>query len=153
MHYLEIEGKHSLQGSVRISGAKNAALPLLAATLLSKTTVTLSNIPEVADVQTLIKLLENLGGTCSLQDHVATINTAHITSTCANYDIVRKMRASILTLGPLLARFGQCEVSLPGGCAIGQRPIDLHLKALEQMGAVIEIKQGYVVATAPNGLK
>lgn len=153
MHYLEIEGKYPLEGSVRISGAKNAALPLLTATLLSKTTVTLSNIPEVADVKTLIKLLENLGGTCTLDNHVATINTANITSTCANYDIVRKMRASILTLGPLLARFGQCEVSLPGGCAIGQRPIDLHLKALEQMGAEIEIKQGYVVATAPNGLQ
>ena len=153
MHYLEIEGKHPLHGSVRISGAKNAALPLLTATLLSKTTVTLSNVPEVADVKTLIKLLENLGGTCSLENHVATINMANITSTCANYDIVRKMRASILTLGPLLARFGHCEVSLPGGCAIGQRPIDLHLKALEQMGAVIEIKQGYVIARAPEGLK
>jgi UDP-N-acetylglucosamine 1-carboxyvinyltransferase len=100
-----------------------------------------------------MKLLYNLGASCTFENNQAIIDASTVNSTCANYDIVRKMRASILTLGPLLARFGQCEVSLPGGCAIGQRPIDLHLKALEQMGATIEIKQGYVVATALEGLK
>lgn len=153
MHYLEIEGRYPLKGEVEISGAKNAALPLLAATLLSKNTVTITNLPNVADIKTFIKLLSNLGATCKESAHGVVIDSSTINSTCANYDIVRKMRASILTLGPLLARYKKCEVSLPGGCAIGQRPIDLHLKALEQMGATIEIKQGYVVATAPNGLQ
>ena len=153
LHYLSIEGKQKLKGSVSISGAKNAALPLLAATLLSKNKITLSNMPEVVDVKTLLKLLENLGAKTNLENHIVKIDTTSVKSACANYDIVRKMRASILTLGPLLVRFGHCEVSMPGGCAIGQRPIDLHLKALEQMGATIELKQGYVVAKAPNGLK
>ncbi|MBN2964591.1 UDP-N-acetylglucosamine 1-carboxyvinyltransferase [Sulfurospirillum sp. T05] len=153
MYYLQIEGRYPLHGEVAISGAKNAALPLLASTLLCATPVRLNNVPKVADVQTFMKLLEHLGASCTFENNQATIDASTVNSTCANYDIVRKMRASILTLGPLLARFGQCEVSLPGGCAIGQRPIDLHLKALEQMGAVIEIKQGYVVATALEGLK
>lgn len=153
MYYLQIEGRYPLHGEVSISGAKNAALPLLASTLIASGPVHLRNVPQVADVQTFIKLLENLGAACSFSNNHACIDASTVTSTCANYDIVRKMRASILTLGPLLARFGRCEVSLPGGCAIGQRPIDLHLKALEQMGAVIEIRQGYVVATAPGGLK
>ncbi len=153
LHYLSIKGKQKLKGSVSISGAKNAALPLLAATLLSKNKITLSNIPEVVDVKTLLKLLENLGAKTNLEKNIVNIDTTAVKSACANYDIVRKMRASILTLGPLLARFGHCEVSMPGGCAIGQRPIDLHLKALEQMGATIELKQGYVVAKAPDGLK
>lgn len=154
MHYLAIKGKQKLSGSVAISGAKNAALPLLALTLLSKQKLTISNIPHVADVKTLLQLLSNLGATYSFLDkNTVTVDATTVHSACANYDIVRKMRASILTLGPLLARFGSCEVSLPGGCAIGQRPIDLHLKALEQMGAEIEIKQGYVVATAPKGLQ
>ncbi|MDR0761672.1 MAG: UDP-N-acetylglucosamine 1-carboxyvinyltransferase, partial [Campylobacteraceae bacterium] len=109
--------------------------------------------PNVADVRTLLQLLENLGAAQSFAKNSATVDTSSVNSTCANYDIVRKMRASILTLGPLLARFGHCEVSLPGGCAIGQRPIDLHLKALEMMGADIDIRQGYVVASAPKGLK
>jgi UDP-N-acetylglucosamine 1-carboxyvinyltransferase len=153
MHYLHIEGRYPLSGDVSISGAKNAALPLLALTLLCNRQVTLTNMPNVADVSTFITLLEHLGATCSFENNTATIDASGVESTCANYDIVRKMRASILTLGPLLARFGRCEVSLPGGCAIGQRPIDLHLKALEQMGATIEIRQGYVVATAEKGLK
>jgi UDP-N-acetylglucosamine 1-carboxyvinyltransferase len=101
----------------------------------------------------MLKLLENLGATSSFENNQAKINASTITNTTAIYDIVRKMRASILTLGPLLARFGECKVSLPGGCAIGQRPIDLHLKALEMMGAKIEIKEGYVHASAPQGLK
>jgi UDP-N-acetylglucosamine 1-carboxyvinyltransferase len=153
MDLLEIEGGVKLSGEVFISGAKNAALPLLAATLLSRKSVTLTNIPNVADIRTFLQLLGNLGAHQSLEQNTATVDTSSVNSTCANYDIVRKMRASILALGPLLARFGHCEVSLPGGCAIGQRPIDLHLKALEQMGALIDIKQGYVVATAPDGLK
>ena len=154
MHYLEIEGNAKLGGEVAISGAKNAALPLIAAALIIKNDVTLKNMPNVADIKTLATLLVNLGVKCEFtDDHTLKINSNYVSSTKANYDIVRKMRASILVLGPLLARFGHCEVSLPGGCAIGQRPIDLHLSALEKMGANIEIKQGYVVATAPDGLK
>ena len=153
MHYLAIKGKQKLSGSVMISGAKNAALPLLTLTLLSKNPVVIDNIPEVADVKTLLQLLQNLGASFTCKDNKAIVDCTTVNSTCANYDIVRKMRASILTLGPLLTRFGHCEVSLPGGCAIGQRPIDLHLKALEQMGAEIEIKQGYVIAKAPHGLQ
>lgn len=154
MHYLEIEGNVKLKGSVEISGAKNSALPLIAASLIMKDDILITNVPNVADIKTLAQLLVNLGAKCEFVDkNSLKINTNTINSTKANYDIVRKMRASILTLGPLLARFNHCEVSLPGGCAIGQRPIDLHLSALEKMGANIEIKQGYVVANAPGGLK
>ena len=154
MFYLEIQGQQKLSGEVEISGAKNAALPLIAATLLIKDDIVLTNVPDVADIKTLVQLLVNLGAECKFLDkNILKINTNSINSTKANYDIVRKMRASILTLGPLLARFGHCEVSLPGGCAIGQRPIDLHLSALEKMGAKIEIKQGYVVAIASKGLQ
>ncbi len=152
MDYLQIDGRYPLSGEVEISGAKNAALPLLALTLLSNAKTHITNLPNVADIKTFLQLLQNLGATYEASDHEAKIDTLSVNSTCATYDIVRKMRASILVLGPLLARFGKCEVSLPGGCAIGQRPIDLHLKALEQMGAKIDIKQGYVVATAENGL-
>ncbi|MCF6174067.1 MAG: UDP-N-acetylglucosamine 1-carboxyvinyltransferase, partial [Campylobacteraceae bacterium] len=153
LYYLSIKGEQKLKGSVGISGAKNSALPILAVSLLSKNKITLTNMPNVVDVKTLLKLLENLGANVSMKGNTVVLDTMQVKSACANYDIVRKMRASILTLGPLLARFGHCEVSMPGGCAIGQRPIDLHLKALEQMGAVIELKQGYIVAKAPNGLK
>lgn len=146
MTFLEIKGVDSLEGEVQISGAKNAALPLIASTILAKNEVKISNVPNVADIKTLISLLENLGANTYFQDNTAIINTTTLNQTIAKYDIVRKMRASILTLGPLLSRFGHCEVSLPGGCAIGQRPIDLHLSALEKMGANIEIKQGYIIA-------
>ncbi len=152
MDYLEIVGGKKLSGNVKISGAKNAALPIIAATILSDKEVILTNLPNVVDIRTLLKLLTMLGGDVDHQDTVAHINNGSITSTKAVYEIVSQMRASILVLGPLLARFGECEVSLPGGCAIGQRPIDLHLKALESMGAHIEIKGGYVRAEAPNGL-
>lgn len=152
MDYLEIVGGKQLNGNVTISGAKNAALPIIAATLLSNQKVTLTNLPNVVDIQTLLKLLGMLGGNVNHQNTIAYIDNAHINSTKAVYEIVSQMRASILVLGPLLSRFGECEVSLPGGCAIGQRPIDLHLKALEAMGAQIEIKGGYVRAIAPNGL-
>ncbi|ARJ52892.1 UDP-N-acetylglucosamine 1-carboxyvinyltransferase [Campylobacter jejuni] len=147
MTFLEIKGVDSLEGEVQISGAKNAALPLIASTILAKNEVKISNVPNVADIKTLISLLENLGARVNFQNNSAFLNTNTLNQTIAKYDIVRKMRASILTLGPLLARFGHCEVSLPGGCAIGQRPIDLHLLALEKMGANIQIKQGYVVAS------
>lgn len=152
MDYLEIVGGKKLSGSVTISGAKNAALPIIAATILSDKEVTLTNLPDVVDIRTLLKLLTMLGGSVEHDKTVAKINNGSITSTKAVYEIVSQMRASILVLGPLLARFGECEVSLPGGCAIGQRPIDLHLQALEAMGAHIEIKGGYVRAEAPEGL-
>lgn len=152
MDYLKVTGKQKLEGCVKISGAKNAALPLLAATILSKNKLTISNLPNVVDINTLLKLLEKLGSTYT-KDEVLQIDSTTITKTKANYEIVKTMRASILVLGPLLARFGHCEVSLPGGCAIGQRPVDLHLKALEQMGAIIDIKNGYIEAKAPQGLQ
>lgn len=153
MDYLQIEGPTKLSGSVEIAGAKNAALPLIAMTLLASNEVTINNIPNVVDIKTLLKLLENLGATVDIKNNSVKVDTCCLTNTKATYDIVKTMRASILVLGPLLARFGHCEVSLPGGCAIGQRPIDLHLKALEQMGAEISIEAGYVLAKAPNGLK
>lgn len=154
MDYLKIYQTPSLQGNVKISGAKNSALPILTATLLSKNPLTISNLPNVADVNTLLKLLGILGASYQvLQNQKVHLDTSSVKETKANYDIVRKMRASILVLGPLLARFRHCEVSLPGGCAIGARPVDLHIKALEKMGAQIEIQNGYIVAQAPNGLQ
>ncbi len=153
MDYLQIEGIKSLNGTIKISGAKNASLPLIAMTILAKNSVNIKNLPDVADIKTLLKLLSNLGAKCDFLEDKVVVNTSTLTETKATYDIVKTMRASILVLGPILARFGHCEVSLPGGCAIGQRPIDLHLKALEQMGAKIKIKSGYVQASAPNGLK
>ncbi len=152
MDYLQINGGKKLSGKIKISGAKNSALPLLASTILSKNPLTIKNVPNVQDINTLLKLLSNLGSNFTFKDNILKIDSSNISNTIANYDIVKTMRASILTLGPLLSAFGHCEVSLPGGCAIGQRPIDLHLKALEQMGAEIEIKKGYVVAKAKNGL-
>lgn len=154
MDFLKIYQTPKLSGHIDISGAKNSALPILTATLLSQTPLTISNLPNVADVNTLLKLLEILGAEYqSLTPHRITINTQRVRETKATYDIVRKMRASILVLGPLLARFGHCEVSLPGGCAIGARPVDLHIKAMEKMGAKVDIQNGYIVAQAPQGLK
>ena len=153
MDYLEIEGGHKLSGEVEISGAKNSALALIAATLLSDKEVILKNLPNVVDIRTLLKLLTMLGAKVEHNNTEAKIDCSSINSTKAVYEIVAQMRASILVLGPLLSRFKHCEVSLPGGCAIGQRPIDLHLKAVEALGADISLKQGYVVADAPNGLK
>ena len=153
MDYLKTQSVDSLNGIIKISGAKNASLPLIAMTILAKNSVNIKNLPHVADINTLLKLLSNLGAKCDFLDDRVVVDTSTLTETKATYDIVKTMRASILVLGPILARFGHCEVSLPGGCAIGQRPIDLHLKALEQMGAVIEIKSGYIEARTPNGLK
>ncbi|QSZ42399.1 UDP-N-acetylglucosamine 1-carboxyvinyltransferase [Sulfurimonas aquatica] len=153
MDYLKTQAAKSLQGTIKISGAKNASLPLIAMTILAKNRVSIKNLPHVADIKTLLKLLSNLGSKCEFSDDGVLVDTSSIHETKATYDIVKTMRASILVLGPLLARFGHCEVSLPGGCAIGQRPIDLHLKALEQMGAKIDIRAGYIEASAKDGLK
>lgn len=153
MDYLKIVGGAKLQGAINISGAKNAALPLMASTLLSKNTTTIKNLPNVVDIKTFLNLLEMLGSDVDFNNNTAIINTNNLKNTKATYDIVRKMRASILVLGPLLARFKQCEVSLPGGCAIGARPVDLHIKALEKMGANIKVENGYIVAEAKQGLK
>ena len=153
MDYLKINGKKNLSGNVKISGAKNAALPLLASTILASNEVEITNLPNVVDIRTLLKLLGMLGANYNHDNTNISIDTINLTETKATYDIVKTMRASILVLGPLLARFGHCEVSMPGGCAIGQRPVDLHLKALEQMGAKIEIKAGYILATVDGPLK
>ena len=155
MEYLKIIGGKDISGSLEISGAKNAALPLIACTILGKNEISIGNLPNVVDINTFLKLIKMLGGNF-VKDSTTNsvkINTSMINNTTATYDIVKTMRASILVLGPILSRFGHCEVSLPGGCAIGQRPVDLHLKALEQMGATIEILHGYIKATAPEGLK
>jgi len=153
MDYISIKGNAKLSGSVKVSGAKNSALPLITSTILSKGLVNISNIPNVVDIKTLLKLLRNLGAEFEFNDNLLKISTENIHHTKANYDIIKTMRASILVLGPLLARFRHCEVSLPGGCAIGERPVDLHIKALCKMGANIDIKNGYIVAEAKHGLK
>ena len=154
MNYFKINTLNQpLSGAVTISGAKNAALPLIASTILSANLIHINNVPEVADIKTFLVLLNNLGASYTLKNNQLSINSQTINSTKATYDIVKTMRASILVLGPLLARFKYCEVSLPGGCAIGARPVDLHLKALEKMGAQIKIKNGYIEAKAPNGLQ
>ena len=135
-----------MQGTVRVSGAKNAALPLLFATLLTSGTHRLSNVPELRDIDTVDRLLSILGGQVEREGDLFTVNADHIRSDEAPYDLVRTMRASVLVLGPLLARVGHARVSLPGGCAIGARPIDLHLKGLEALGAEITLDHGYVEA-------
>ncbi len=120
MDYLQIKRVNSLNGNIKISGAKNASLPLIAMTILASNSVHIKNLPHVADINTLLKLLSNLGANCDFQDDRVVVDTSTLTQTKATYDIVKTMRASILVLGPILARFGHCEVSLPGGCAIGQ---------------------------------
>lgn len=153
MQKLVITGGRPLIGEVRISGAKNAALPLMAACLLTDETLTLSNVPDLADVKTLTKLLEQHGVTIRHADNAMVLNARNVDNFTAPYDLVRTMRASVLVLGPLLARFGKARVSLPGGCAIGTRPIDLHLKALEKMGASIELAEGYIDASVAGRLQ
>ncbi|MBE9552351.1 MAG: UDP-N-acetylglucosamine 1-carboxyvinyltransferase [Proteobacteria bacterium] len=156
MDQIRIRGGRPLEGSIRISGAKNAALPLMAASLLTDETLTLTNLPFLADITTLVQLMMQHGVQIGMRDsgagHVLEMTAKEITSTTAPYDLVRKMRASILVLGPLVARCGEARVSLPGGCAIGTRPVDLHLKGLEALGAEIELANGYVHARAPKGL-
>ncbi len=162
MDRIRIRGGRPLSGDIRISGAKNAALPLMAAALLTDETLRLSNLPHLADITTMATLLAQLGATINLNGEstddghigrVLELRTSDVSGTRADYDLVRKMRASVLVLGPLLARCGQAQVSLPGGCAIGTRPVDLHLKGLAQLGAEIDLREGYIHATAPNGLR
>src|SRR5246500_3165040 len=146
-----IRGGVPLHGVIPIGGAKNAALPLMTASLLTADTLTLENVPALADIATMANLLAQHGVSVARRGDVVELSAAHITSSTAPYDLVRKMRASVLVLGPLLARCGRARVSLPGGCAIGTRPVDLHIKGLEALGAKIELKQGYMDAKAPQG--
>ncbi len=156
MDKILIKGGQPLKGAIRIGGAKNAVLPILAAGLLSEEPLKLGNVPSLADVRSMEALLQTLGMAIERNEDeysTLTLSTKEITNHTAAYDLVRKMRASVLVLGPLLARAGVAKVSLPGGCAIGQRPVDLHLKGLEDMGAKIELDRGYINARAPNGLR
>ncbi len=155
MDSIAVTGGAELRGEIPIAGAKNACLTLMPATLLSDQPLTLTNAPRLSDIRTMTTLLQSLGAEVQgLQGgQVLALSSHDLTSQHADYEIVRKMRASILVLGPLLARYGQAEVSLPGGCAIGARPVDLHLNALEAMGAELDLRDGYVHAKAPGGLK
>ncbi len=162
MDKIRIRGGRPLKGDIRISGSKNAALPLMAASLLTEETLTLTNLPHLNDITSMAGLLAQHGVAINMdgaakeaghQGRVIELSAARLTSTQAPYDLVRRMRAGVLVLGPLLARAGHAEVSLPGGCAIGTRPVDLHLKGLEALGARIELRDGYIHASAPEGLK
>jgi UDP-N-acetylglucosamine 1-carboxyvinyltransferase len=162
MDKILIRGGIPLSGAIPIGGAKNAALPLMAASLLSAEPLVLANLPDLADINTMANLLVQHGVTISIagdddpsqrRGRVLEMSARHITSTTAPYDLVRKMRASVLVLGPLVARCGRGRVSLPGGCAIGTRPVDLHLKGLERLGAEIDLREGYIDARAPKGLR
>ncbi|MEJ2044168.1 MAG: UDP-N-acetylglucosamine 1-carboxyvinyltransferase [Reinekea sp.] len=154
MDKLLITGGTELNGEVRISGAKNAALPILAATLLTKETVCLSNLPHLNDITTLIGLLGCMGVAVVLNEDMSVeVNAGCITDYTAPYELVKTMRASILVLGPLLAHFGEANVSLPGGCAIGSRPVDLHLRGMEAMGATVDVRDGYIQARSNGRLK
>ncbi len=152
---IRVKGGNSLNGKIKISGAKNSALKLMCASLLTAQPIQIENMPvNLRDIKTLAILLRHLGVTLAMrEDGVCIFRSGNIKSTCAPYDLVRKMRASVLVLGPLLSRFGHAKVSLPGGCAIGSRPVDAHIKGLEAMGADISIEEGYIIANAPNGLK
>src|SRR3954463_3476549 len=155
MDRILIRGGVPLSGTIQIGGAKNAALPLMAASLLTKETLVLENLPDLADIATMANLLAQHGVAIATRGSGPTrageLTAAEITSTTAPYDLVRKMRASVLVLGPLVARCGVARVSLPGGCAIGTRPVDLHLKGLERLGAEVELSEGYIEARAPQG--
>ena len=154
MDSLIIRGGNRLEGALTASGAKNAALPILAATLLTAGACSLRSVPVLRDITTMLTLLASLGAkTARRQDGEVLIESDSVQAFTAPYDLVKTMRASILVLGPLLARHGQARVSFPGGCAIGSRPVDLHIRALEAMGAVITVDGGYIVASAPEGLK
>jgi UDP-N-acetylglucosamine 1-carboxyvinyltransferase len=159
MDRIRIRGGVPLEGVIPIGGAKNAALPLMAASLLTRERLTLRNVPDLADIASMANLLVQHGVAIAADEavasggHVIELSAEHITSVTAPYDLVRKMRASILVLGPLLARCGRARVSLPGGCAIGPRPVDLHIKGLQRLGAEVELRGGYIDARAPTGLK
>ena len=152
MDKLIIEGGVPLQGSIQVSGAKNAALPILMACLLAEGEVSLTNVPRLADIRTSLKLLNILGCETTFEGNAATSLCTGLKSE-APYDLVKTMRASVLCLGPLLARLGEAQVALPGGCAIGARPVDLHLRGMEKMGAKFELSGGYIRGTCPGGLK
>ena len=151
MDSLEIEGGIPLHGDIYVSGAKNAALPLLAAGLMCNGTLTLTHVPDLADTRLMIELLGHHGLKIGSQDGLVSM-IGPATNMDAPYDLVSKMRASILVLGPLLARYGEARVSLPGGCAIGTRPVDLHIRAMQKLGATVELADGYIQARAPKGL-
>ena len=154
MDKLIIEGGAILQGEIRISGAKNAALPLLAATLLTEEKMQLSNLPHLHDITTMIELLGCMGVEAMIDEKLCVeVDNSNMHSHTAPYELVKTMRASVLVLGPILARFGQARVSFPGGCAIGSRPVDQHLRGLELMGANVEIKDGYIIATCDGRLR
>ncbi len=148
MKSIVINGGKKLSGVVSISGAKNAALPIIAATLLCEGEHRIANVPSLVDVKTLARILKNMGVAVEFTDHSAAIDSSKVANPEAPYDLVRTMRASVLVLGPLVARFGRARVSLPGGCAIGARPVNLHIMGLQKMGAHVEIEHGYVVAQA-----
>jgi len=154
MEKIIIEGGRPLRGSIAVSGAKNAALPLICATLLAPGVHTLRNVPDLRDTRTILSLLESFGASWQRSDDgVLLIDTSEIVDYEASYDLVKTMRASVLVLGPLLARLGRARVSLPGGCAIGARPIDFHLRGLEQLGADYQLEHGYVQATTTDRLR
>ncbi len=153
MQKLEVFGASKLKGQIKISGSKNASLPILAATLLSNKNIVLKNLPKVRDIETMITLLKSLGSKVHFDKKKISINNTDQKKKFASYNLVKTMRAGILVLGPLLAKFGSAKVSLPGGCAIGTRPVDIHLKALSKLGVRYKINQGYVIANAPGGLK
>ena len=152
MDKLIIDGGRPLAGLVRVSGAKNSVLPILAATILAEGPVQLRNVPDLRDVSTMAKLLEEMGAVTSSAEEYK-VDASSLSSFRAPYELVKTMRASFLVLGPLLTKYGKAEVSLPGGCAIGARPVNLHIKGLEAMGAKIRVESGYVKARAPQGLK
>jgi UDP-N-acetylglucosamine 1-carboxyvinyltransferase len=152
MDALKITGGRSLSGDLHVSGSKNASLPIIAVALLARGTSVLRGVPDLADVKTLGYLLEAMGAQVRRENLDLVIDTQNVDKPYAPYDLVRTMRASFVVLGPLLARFGHAKVSLPGGCAIGARPVDQHLKGLERLGANIQLDQGYVIADAPRGL-
>ena len=152
MDSIVVRGGNKLVGDVYISGAKNAALPIMTAAILSDKELTLENIPNLTDITTMISLLEHVGVKCTRQKGHIILDAKNINVLEAPYDIVRKMRASIWVLGPLVSRFGEAKVSFPGGCALGARQVDLHLAGLEAMGATIEVDHGYIMARAKNGL-
>ena len=153
MQKLEVLGANKLKGQINISGSKNASLPILAATLLSSKKIYLNNLPKVKDIETMINLIQSLGSKVKFDNEKLIIDNSKQQKKIASYNLMKTMRAGILVLGPLLAKFGSAKVSLPGGCAIGTRPVDIHLKALSKLGVKYKIIEGYVHATAPKGLK
>ncbi len=151
MDCFRLIGGHPLKGTISINGAKNAALPLMVASLLTDESLVLKGVPWVGDVLSMSHLLEDLGAQTQIHQKTLTLRVEDLSKFKAEYDIVRKMRASILVLGALLGRCGQAEVSLPGGCAIGPRPVDLHLEGLRALGVSVDLQNGYIVAHAPGG--